>query len=143
MPAGLLLLPPSVFHPCALSRSPPRGVTLNILRALRSDRWDVDTLGVIKAAVAATAQPAAVRGRTRFHELPDAGHWVHFCSAVVMLHSLSSCSVLCDKWQKNTYLLQLAEPASCFTCCSLQVHTDNPKGLVQLMLPSLVDAARI
>ncbi|KAI7840877.1 hypothetical protein COHA_005407 [Chlorella ohadii] len=79
-----------------LLRSPPRGVTLHILRALRSDRWDPETMGAVRQAVAATAQPAAVRGSTRYHELPDAGHWV---------------------------------------------HTDNPKGLVQLMLPSLVEAA--
>ena len=33
-------------------------------------------MGVVRQAVAATAQPAAVRGRTLYHELPDAGHWV-------------------------------------------------------------------
>ncbi|PSC76793.1 alpha beta hydrolase domain-containing 11 [Micractinium conductrix] len=80
----------------ALLRAPPRGLTLNILRALRSDRWDHDTLAAVRGAVAATALPAAVRGRTRFHELPDAGHWV---------------------------------------------HTDNPRGLVSLMLPSMLEAA--
>ena len=58
------------------ARSPPRGVTLHILRAMRSDRWDRETLAVVQGAVAATAQPAAVRGQTRYHELPDAGHWV-------------------------------------------------------------------
>jgi pimeloyl-ACP methyl ester carboxylesterase len=72
-------------------------VTLHVLRALRSDRWDHDTLALLRGAVAATAQPAAVRGSTRYHELPDAGHWV---------------------------------------------HADNPRGLVQIMLPSLVEAAR-
>lgn len=69
-----------MMAPCAPSasraRSPPRGVTLHILRAMRSDRWDRETLAVVQGAVAATAQPAAVRGQTRYHELPDAGHWV-------------------------------------------------------------------
>lgn len=98
MPLQLLSacrLSPPCRPPCC--SSPPRGVTLHILRAMRSDRWDADTLGVVRGAAAATAQPAAVRGRTLYHELPDAGHWV---------------------------------------------HTDNPKGLVQLMLPSLVEAAK-
>lgn len=61
----------------ALRRSPPPNTTLNILRAMRSNRWDPDTLAAVHAAVSATKQPAAVRGRTRYHELPDAGHWVH------------------------------------------------------------------
>ncbi|KAI3436152.1 hypothetical protein D9Q98_002209 [Chlorella vulgaris] len=61
----------------ALIESPPPNTTLNILRAMRSDRWDPDTLAAVHAAVSATKQPAAVRGRTRYHELPDAGHWVH------------------------------------------------------------------
>ncbi|EFN53217.1 hypothetical protein CHLNCDRAFT_137091 [Chlorella variabilis] len=81
----------------ALLKSPPRGVTLHILRAMRSDRWDRETLAVVQGAVAATAQPAAVRGQTRYHELPDAGHWV---------------------------------------------HADNPKGLIKLLLPSLIEAAK-
>lgn len=42
-------------------------------------------MGVVRQAVAATAQPAAVRGSTRYHELPDAGHWVSAC------HMLESC----------------------------------------------------
>lgn len=61
----------------SLLRAPPAGVNLHILRAMRSGRWDHDTLAVVRQAVAATAQPAAVRGRTWFHELADAGHWVH------------------------------------------------------------------
>ena len=64
---------------------------------MRSDRWDHNTLALVPEAVVATAQPAAVRGQTQYHELPDAGHWVHM---------------------------------------------DNPKGLVETMLPSLVEAAR-
>lgn len=30
----------------------------------------------MRQAVAATVQPAAVRGQTRYWELADAGHWV-------------------------------------------------------------------
>ncbi|KAL4458862.1 hypothetical protein ABPG75_013727 [Micractinium tetrahymenae] len=82
----------------ALLQKPPPGVTLNILRALRSDRWDHDTMAAVRQAVAATAQPAAVRGQTRYWELADAGHWV---------------------------------------------HADNPKGLVAVMLPSLLEAAGV
>lgn len=81
-----------------LLQRPPPGVTLNILRALRSDRWDHDTMAAVRQAVAATAQPAAVRGQTRYWELADAGHWV---------------------------------------------HADNPKGLVAVMLPSLLEAAGV
>lgn len=63
-------------------RAPPRGTCLHILRALRSDRWDHETLAVVRAAAAATSQPAAVRGQTCYHELPDAGHWVRVACAV-------------------------------------------------------------
>lgn len=76
-------------------RAPPRGVTLHILRALKSDRWDPATLDSVHSAAAATALPAATRGATKFHELPDASHWL----------------------------------------------LENQSGLVQMMLPSLLQAA--
>lgn len=42
-------------------------------------------MGVVRQAVAATAQPAAVRGSTRYHELPDAGHWVSNWASALLL----------------------------------------------------------
>ena len=76
-----------------LLRAPPAGVTINLVRAMRSDRWDAATMQLVREAVESTAQPSSDRGTTRYWELPDAGHWL---------------------------------------------HADNPRGLVALMLPSLV-----
>ena len=77
-------------------RAPPRGVTLHILRALRSDRWDHDTLALVRGAAAGTAQPAALRGQTRYHELADAGHWVSAlpCCCLCCCLCCWACSVL-------------------------------------------------
>lgn len=79
-----------------LLRSPPPGVTINLVRAAKSDRWDSASVQVIEEAVSRTADPSPHHGTTRFFELPDAGHWV---------------------------------------------HTDNPRGLLDMVLPSLQEAA--
>ena len=59
-----------------LLAAPPRGVTVNIVRAARSDRWSRSMIERLHAAEASSAANDAV-GTTRYHELPDAGHWLH------------------------------------------------------------------
>lgn len=49
---------------------PPPGVTINVVRALRSDRWDLGTLERLEAAALRSG------GGTRVWEI-DGGHWVH------------------------------------------------------------------
>ncbi|GAB4821722.1 hypothetical protein N2152v2_008768 [Parachlorella kessleri] len=80
-----------------LLRSPPAGITINMLRAAKSDRWDPAAVQAIKDAAASSGQSAKAYGITRFVELPDAGHWV---------------------------------------------HVDNLKGLVDLVLPSVLEVAK-
>jgi pimeloyl-ACP methyl ester carboxylesterase len=55
--------------------APPRGTTIHVLRAGRSDRWlDAD---VAQLEAAASVSPTEERGAVMLHTLPDAGHWVH------------------------------------------------------------------
>lgn len=60
-----------------LLAAPPAGVSINVVRALRSDRWDDATLERLQAAARGAARPEAGRGVTRVWEVPDAGHWLH------------------------------------------------------------------
>lgn len=61
--------------------APPPGTTLHIVRALQSDRWDAHSVQRLRAAAAASAAAEAVgnaaHGRMEYHEVPEAGHWVH------------------------------------------------------------------
>lgn len=129
---------PRAAH-AARSREPPPGVTLHVLRALRSDRWDHDTLALLRDAAAATSQPAAVRGSTHYHELPDAGHWVRLL--LPASHALRVAPACLRRAGLSTWPGPVHLTIKCMPAVG-QVHADNPKGLVQLMLPSLVDAAR-
>ena len=118
---------------------------------------DHDTLAAVRGAVAATALPAAVRGRTRFHELPDAGHWVrgarggdegHWagCSLDPKHHAGQPLPALDQHAAMNNQPTSPPPPPPplppppCYPLVR-QVHTDNPRGLVSLMLPSMLEAA--
>jgi len=78
-----------------LLRHPPRGTTINLVRAERSDRWDGESMQELAAAAKASEHDGGRDGGvTKELILESAGHWV---------------------------------------------HTDNPKGLVNLMAPSLAE----
>ena len=123
----------------AARRQPPAGATLNILRALRSDRWDDATVEQLRLAAEATAEPSTARGRTRLFELPDAGHWVCASAAAPVV-------IGDDCWTCCCCLIVVSAAAAAAAAAAApapasQVHTDNPKGLIEMMLPSMVEAA--
>lgn len=60
-----------------LLANPPPGTDFHIVRAMNSDRWAQADIRRLKQYEAQLSQPTPDRGTTHYHELPNAGHWVH------------------------------------------------------------------
>lgn len=58
-----------------LLTTPPPGTTIHMVRALESDRWTEESVETLRGLAAVPGM--ADRGVLEYHELPDAGHWVH------------------------------------------------------------------
>ena len=59
-----------------LLQSPPKGTTIHLVRAARSDRWSDADNKELESAVKQT-QHNIDTGTLVLHELADAGHWLH------------------------------------------------------------------
>ena len=58
-----------------LQHPPPR-CSINVVRALKSNRWDEQTIHKLHELSIASKKNVEF-GETHIHELPDAGHWLH------------------------------------------------------------------
>lgn len=124
-------------------------------------------MAAVRQAVAATAQPAAVRGQTRYWELADAGHWVSvwFWVLTEQLFDTLAFSLLgglSNVWSRHMHasssgvhrsaqspvivLRPLSRWDPAYTCCKLArigaSHPSSPLcvqlGSQQWLAPSLV-----
>lgn len=58
-----------------LLEHPPKGTEIAIVRAEKSDRWDLETVQKLESI--ASNRAGGSEGKISYHLLPNSGHWVH------------------------------------------------------------------
>ncbi|KAL5545800.1 hypothetical protein UlMin_005487 [Ulmus minor] len=59
----------------SMLEQPPKGMEIDIVRAEKSDRWDLDTVQRLENLT--TREQDGSKGKLAVHVLPNSGHWVH------------------------------------------------------------------
>ena len=59
----------------SLLEHPPKGLEIEIVRAEKSDQWDVDVINRLERLASEEGDGSA--GKISVHVLPNSGHWVH------------------------------------------------------------------